>query len=823
MSDLPIYIDTILPLPLPQLFTYKVPYNYVSEVSLGKRVLVQFGAKKYYTAIIVKVHNNNPSGNYEVKEIISVIDQVQVVNELQLQLWQWIADYYMCPMGDVMKAALPAGLKLESESKVFPNRDFEATEPLPENEGMVYDLLCIKNEMCINDLYATIKKKNIVQVLKNLYDKEAVFIEEVLKTGYKPKKETYVRLTTQAAEVAFLNEMLDKLEKAKKQKVLLHTYLQLSGAFDENAAIEVTNKLLLETAEAGPASLKALVEKGVLEVYQKNISRLVQYSAPIADISLLSESQAKAKTEVERNFVSKDVVLLHGVTSSGKTEIYLHLIQKQIEQGKQVLYMLPEIAITTQIINRLTRHFGNTVGVYHSKYSDNERVEIWNRLNNPGKERYNIIFGVRSSVFLPFSNLGLIIIDEEHENTFKQYDPSPRYNARDVAIVFALMHKAKVLLGSATPSVESFYNTTTGKYGLVELNERYKGIKLPEIELVNLRIARKKGHLRSHFAQRLLDAIEKTVTNDKQVILFQNRRGFSQFIECPDCGWIAKCKHCDVTLTYHKYQNRLVCHYCSYSINIPSKCPDCNNSGIQTIGFGTEKIEEELSLIFPTMRIARMDFDSTRNKYAHEEIISSFENRRIDVLVGTQMIAKGLDFAHVGLVGILNADNMLNFPDFRAFERSFQLMVQVSGRAGRFDERGLVIIQTSSPGHPIISNVINNDYQSMYDDQIAERRQFKYPPLYRFIQLTIKHKDQEKCTQAATTLANNLTKKLGNRVIGPDKPVIGRIQNLYLRNIHLKLERNESIAGIKNFISDCIAKVQFEFKSTLIAIDVDPV
>jgi primosomal protein N' (replication factor Y) len=485
--------------------------------------------------------------------------------------------------------------------------------------------------------------------------------------------------------------------------------------------------------------------------------------------------------------------------------------------------LLPEIAITVQIINRLRTYFGNKVGIYHSKFSDNERVEIFNRLGSSGTDAYQIILGVRSSVFLPFNNLGLVITDEEHENTFKQYDPAPRYNARDSAIVLAKLHNAKVILGSATPSVESYYNATSGKYCLVELKERYRNIKLPEMRLVNLRIAKKKGRMNSHFSTELLECIEECLKQSKQVILFQNRRGFSPIIECLDCGWVPRCKHCDVTLTYHKFQNQLVCHYCDYSTGVARKCAGCGQTNLQTVGFGTEKIEEELAIMFPVSRIKRMDLDSTRTKHAHEDIISDFENQRINILIGTQMVTKGLDFEHVGLVGILNADQMLNFPDFRAFERSFQLMVQVSGRAGRKDDQGLVIIQTSSPAHPIIRYVLKNDYQSMFNEQIEERGLFGYPPLFRLIRFTVKHRDEAICINAAYSLANVLKDLLGKRVVGPDKPLIGRIQNMYLRNILLKIEKEVPISKLKLQLNAAVMTIAGNFKSARVTIDVDPV
>ena len=603
---------------------------------------------------------------------------------------------------------------------------------------------------------------------------------------------------------------------------MLLCYLRLSGFFDQSIETEVTKKVLLESTEVTSAVLKGLCDKGILEVYTRDISRIDQTEVVTKDIAVLSDAQQKALESIRSLFENQDTVLLHGVTSSGKTEVYLHLIQQIIDDGKQVLYLLPEIAITTQIINRLRKHFGNKVGVYHSKFSDNERVEIWNRLSTPSNESYQVIIGVRSSVFLPFSNLGLIIVDEEHETSFKQYDPAPRYNARDISMVLAKLHRAKVLLGTATPSVETYFNATNGKYGLVNLFERFSGVKLPEIRLVNMRIARKKNHVQSLFSTELLDHIGLALEKAKQVILFQNRRGFSPYIECTSCGWIPKCNHCDVTLTYHKFQSQLVCHYCGFAILVPPRCKECSMPSIQTMGFGTEKIEEELSIIFPSARIARMDLDSTRGKHAHEEIILSFENQQVDILVGTQMVTKGLDFANVGLVGILNADNMLNFPDFRAFERSFQLMVQVAGRAGRKDERGLVIVQTSSPGHPIISDVLKNDFQSMYQTQIEERTDFHYPPLYRLIRFTIKHKDADSCDKISETLTLQFRQFMGNRVIGPDKPLISRIQNLHLRSVLLKIERNAPLSQIKKQLLAIIANVQSMHKSAQISIDVDP-
>lgn len=814
-------VDVILPLPLNQRFTYRVPAELLHSVASGKRAVVQFGAKKYYAGIIASV-STNVVDTSKLKDIVSVLDDKPVINSLQFRFWKWISEYYMCPEGVVMKAALPAGLKLESETQFYINPEFETIEELSENEYIVFDIIKSQIFITLNDIASRINLRNYLSVVKSLIEKEAIYTGEALKTGYTPKKETYVRLTDEAKDENKLNGILDNLKRAKKQADLLLTYLRISEFAPDIPEKPVKKKVLLESCETSSSVLNALTEKRILECYEVETSRLIAKDTPISDLKQLSSVQQEACNLVVENFASKDVVLLHGVTSSGKTEIYLHLIKDAINKGKQVLYLLPEIAITTQIINRLRVHFGNDVGVYHSKFSDNERVEIWNKLNAGDLNAYKIILGVRSSVFLPFSNLGLVIVDEEHENTYKQYEPAPHYHARDAAIMLATMHKGKTLLGTATPSVESYYNTTIGKYGLVELMQRYQGIQLPEIKLVNTRVAKKKNNMKSHFSTELLDHISIALESKKQVILFQNRRGFSPYIECADCGWIPHCKHCDVTLTLHKNIRQLVCHYCGYALPIASKCNDCGSPSVQTMGFGTEKIEEELAIFYPQARISRMDLDSTRQKYAHEQIISSFENQEVDILVGTQMVTKGLDFENVALVGILNADNMLNFPDFRAYERSYQLITQVSGRAGRKGERGKVIIQTTMPGNAIIKNVTGNDFESFIKEQLSEREIFKYPPFYRLIRITLKHKDADSCDKFAHQLVESLRQLLGSRVMGPDRPLVGRIQNYYLKNILLKLERKNAILEVKNQISEIIQNVHSGYKSAQVTIDVDP-
>ncbi len=821
MTKSELFADVILPFPLPQYFTYLVPEELQNFIEIGKRSVVQFGKKRFYTAIIANIHSQKPIG-YETKSIISVLDDYPIVNSFQLQFWHWVANYYMCSMGEVMKAALPAGLKLESESLIYYNESFKNFNELTPSEDLVLGYIKNKFRTNISEIKASGLKSNLIAVIYSLYHKEAILLEESLKSGFSAKTETLVKLTEEASNEKFLIAFLDSLKRAVKQREVLFSYIRLSGIFENSNVTEVNKKALLEISGTTSNVLKSLVEKGIFDIYTKEISRLDSSEIPGKEISPLTDTQNKIKQTILEIFDNKDIVLLHGITGSGKTEIYLHLIRETIATGKQVLYLLPEIAITAQIINRLKIHFGKKVGIYHSKFSDNERVETWNRLNSDNPENYQIILGVRSSIFLPFSNLGLVIVDEEHENSFKQFDPAPRYHARDAAIVLAKLHGAKVLLGTATPSVESYYNTQIGKYGLVSLMDRFQGIKLPAFHIVNLRVARKKGHMKSHFSDELLEKISNSLEKQKQIILFQNRRGFSPFIECDECGWIQRCKHCDVTLTYHKYQNQLTCHYCGFALDMPKYCNTCKSTNLQTRGFGTEKIEEELAIYFPSARIARMDLDATRQKNAHEKIIAAFENQQTDILVGTQMVTKGLDFANVGLVGILDADSLLNYPDFRSSERGFQLMVQVSGRAGRKDEQGLALVQTSTPGHSIIQYVLKNDFAGMYHEQIEERKQFKYPPFVRLIRISLKHKNADTVVEIATNLEVRLRKFLGSRVIGPDIPIISRIQNLHIRNILLKIEREANIAKVKEKVSEIIGSITQQFKTVQISIDVDP-
>lgn len=729
------FADVILPLPLYSYFTYSLPDEWVDEVQTGCRVVVPFGRKKYYTAIVRNVHYCAPT-EYEVKEVSALLDARPILLPRQFKFWEWLSDYYLCTQGDVYKAALPSGLKLESETIVEYNPDFESDVCLPEKEQKILDMLSADPEQCVTKLEKETGIKNILSVIKSLLDKEAIFVKEELRRTYKPKTETRVRLTAAARNEHRLHIFFDELQRrAPKQLDLLMKYLELSGYLSGRDIKEVSKAELLQRTYATPAVFNGLVDRGVFEVYQQEIGRIDKaLLKEVIPVNPLNEHQQRAYHSILENFQSKNVCLLHGVTASGKTEVYIHLIEETIRQGKQVLYLLPEIALTAQITERLQRVFGSRLGIYHSKFPDAERVEIWQK--QLSEADYDIILGVRSSVFLPFRNLGLVIVDEEHENTYKQQDPAPRYHARNAAIVLASMYGAKTLLGTATPSVETWHNATSGKYGLVELKERYKEIQLPEIIPVDIKELHRKKKMNGPFSPLLLQYIREALEQKEQVILFQNRRGFAPMIECNTCGWVPKCKNCDVSLTYHKGLNQLTCHYCGYTYQLPRICPACEGTDLRNRGFGTEKIEDDIKALFPDARVARMDLDTTRTRTAYERIISDFQQGKTDILIGTQMVSKGLDFDHVSIVGILNADTMLNYPDFRAYERAFQLMAQVAGRAGRKNKRGRVVLQTKSIDHPIIPQVIANDYEAMVGGQLAERQMFHYPPYYAWCMST---------------------------------------------------------------------------------------
>lgn len=737
-----------------------VPESLQDNLIPGIRVRVQVGKKKTYTALIHHVHREKPSG-YEVRPLLAILDHTPFVNNLQLKLWNWMADYYMCSPGDIYRAAIPVGFKAEDAS-------------------------------------------------------------------YRPKTADYVRLSKEWREKKKLHFLLDKLEKAPVQLKLVMQYLETSGFPERRRPEWIEKSVLLDASDAGNQVLKSLVKKQIFETVQREVSRLDRVASELQGPESLNDNQAKALHAIKQQLEKKDVVLLHGITSSGKTEIYIHLILEELEKGRQVLYLLPEIALTTQIVTRLRRVFGNMVGVYHSKYSDSERIEIWKNLSGqPTGEspRFQVMLGARSSLFLPFSNLGLVIVDEEHENTFKQVDPAPRYHARDTAIVLAQMHGAKVLLGTATPSLESFYNCLSGKYGLVGLETRYLDLLPPKIKVVDIREAYRKKRMKSHFSVALLDAIENSLALKEQVILFQNRRGFSLFLECSECGWVARCRHCDVSLTYHKKEGKLVCHYCGYSIPVAASCEDCGSHKLLMKGFGTEKIEDEIALFFPEARIARMDLDATRSRVAFEKVLTGFERGTIDILVGTQMIAKGLDFDNVSLVGILSADNMLNYPDFRAYERSFQLMLQVSGRAGRRNKRGAVIIQAWDSRMELFQYLIRNDFRAFALLQLEERKSFHYPPYSRLIEIALKCSNKSNLDQAAEIMASLLKNQPEIRLMGPEYPLISRVRNNYVKRIILKIDKDKSVARVKDEVRKCLGELRRmdAFKSIAIRVDVDPV
>ena len=816
------FADVIVPLPIPGQYTYAVPLELEEKVCAGIRAIVPFGKKKYYTAIVTRVHEDAPAG-YDTKELVEILDKKPILLKRQYDFWQWIADYYLCTLGDVYKAALPSGMKLESETLVVVNPDYEAESPLTEKEQLVLDTLSRDTGLCINQLEKITGIKNLLPVINKLLEREAIYIKEELKRSYKPRTEVFVRLAETIKSETDLHQLFDTLNRAPKQLAALMKYVELSGWIRPGCFLkEVSRKTLLQKANIASSILSGLVEKHILELYHQEVGRLAKGTIDTMPLNPLSDAQQKAYDEIVQAFASKPVCLLHGVTSSGKTELYIHLIEQAIRAGKQVLYLLPEIALTTQITERLRRVFGNRLGIYHSKFPDAERVEIWQK--QLSEDDYDVILGVRSSVFLPFRRLGLVIVDEEHENTYKQQEPAPRYHARNAALVLASIFGAKTLLGTATPSIETYYNAIHGKYGFVQLTERHRQIQLPEIEVVDIKELARKKRMTAQFSPLLLQKIREALEQKEQVILFQNRRGFAPMIECRTCGWVPKCKNCDVSLTYHKGLNQLTCHYCGYTEPVPTSCPACGGTELVSRGFGTEKVEDSIKELFPEARIARMDLDTTRTRTAYEKIISDFEEGETDILIGTQMVSKGLDFDRVSVVGILNADSMLNYPDFRSYERAFQLMAQVAGRAGRKEKRGLVILQTKQPDLPLIHEVVTNDYARMFQEQTEERSLFRYPPFYRLIYVYLKHRKQEVLDQAADLMANVLRQGLGERVLGPDQPPIARIQTLFIKKIVVKVEQQASLSKVRAYLRQVQRMIVEDerFRSLIVYYDVDP-
>ncbi|MEJ7692590.1 primosomal protein N' [Daejeonella sp.] len=812
-----IFVEVILPLAITKTYTYRVPFDIDKQVEIGKRVVVQFGKSKIYTAIIYKI-SETPPALYEAKYIIDVLDEEPIVNHFQLSLWKWISEYYLCHLGEVMQAALPAALKLASETRITLNHSAEFDKnSLSDKEFLILDALELHSELIVSDISKLLGQKTVFPLLRSLFEKNIIIISEEISEKFKPRKKAFITLNPFYNHPANRKALFEVLERAPKQLELLLAYYKL-----EKHQPEISKADLIETSGSSAAVLKSLLEKEIFVQEDKVVSRLSSDEIETFLKFALSDAQAKALMQVQQEFSDKDVVLLYGETSSGKTQIYIRLIEQMLAQEKQTLYLLPEIALTTQVIERLREYFGNQVGIYHSKFNDAERAEVWQKVL---KGEYKMVLGARSSIFLPFQNLGLIIVDEEHESSYKQYDPAPRYHARDTAIYLAHLHKAKIMLGSATPSLESFYNSKIKKYGFVTLKGRFGGVQSPLIEVVSIAEETKRKTMQSHFTSVLMNEITGALARKEQVILFQNRRGYTPVLLCTTCGYTPKCINCDVSLTFHKSSAKLHCHYCGYKQEVLNACPACGSTKIEQKGFGTEKIEDELQLLFENARIARMDLDSTRSRNSFQLLLNDFEEGRIDILVGTQMVAKGLDFGNVTTIGIISADSMLNYPDFRAFERSFQMLSQVSGRAGRRAKQGKVIIQAYDTSHRVISQVVRNDYEEMFDTEILERRNFHYPPLYRLIQLNVKHKELPKLVTIAASLAGILRSQFADRILGPEAPLISRIRNYYIQTILIKVEKEGvSVQKIKDALRDILTAFDADpaNKGVYIQTDVDP-
>ncbi|WP_136480688.1 replication restart helicase PriA [Cognatitamlana onchidii] len=811
------FIDVIIPIPLQKLFTYRVTHAEAEFLKTGMRVSVSFGKSKIYTALVFSVHNKVPL-TYEAKDIEQILDEVPIVNTKQLKIWEWIANYYMCTLGDVMRAALPNAFILESETIIKGGNGVFDESVLKDDEFLIYEALQHQSSLKIHDISNILDKKTVLPVIKRLLEKEAIVVEEEVYEKYKPKLVRYVKMHSKFSSEKALHDLLDGLNRAPKQSKVVLSLFSISSKTKK--PVKVSD--LVKQSDTSSAIIKTLIDKEILEEYFIQTDRVVYSGEDTETSKLLNTYQQTALSKIKSLFNTYNTVLLHGVTSSGKTEVYAKLIEDTLKQDKQVLYLLPEIALTAQLITRLQNYFGEQVAVFHSKYSTHERVEVWNNvLNNERKAQ--VVLGARSSIFLPFHNLGLVIVDEEHEQSYKQFDPAPRYHARDAAIVLANMHGAKVLLGSATPSLESYYNAKQEKYGFVELLYRYNNVLMPDIELVDIKDKLKKKRMKGHFSDRLIAEMNETLTEGYQIILFQNRRGFSPVIECVTCGHAPQCPNCDVSLTYHQYRHQLRCHYCGYNTAMHKTCEACGSPEMDSKGFGTEQIEEEAKLLFSDYKVARMDLDTTRGKHGYEKIITALEQQEIDILIGTQMLTKGLDFRNVKLVGIMNADNMLNFPDFRAHERSFQLMVQVSGRAGRTEERGKVLVQTYNPNHNILQQVSTNNYGEMYKEQMNDRYNFKYPPIYKQIKITLKHKDYNRVETASIWYAKSVRQLFGDFVLGPEAPPVARIRNQFHKNILVKIPKKQSLSKTKEAIikiNNSFFSIK-DFRSVKVVLNVD--
>lgn len=818
-------VQVILPLPLRDTFTYNVPDSVSDTVGIGTRVLVQFGRKKYYTAVVAGLDQTPPSA-YEVKEVMAVLDPEPALRYPQLKFWDWISDYYLCTVGEVMKASIPAGLKLESESIVTLNPDFDYEDGirLTERQSEIVAALQHTGKDSLAGIEKTLGLKNVAPHVNALLAAGIVRMEEKIVERYRPKCVTMVRLLCDRDDSARVESIFDMTSRSPKQQAVLLAYMDLSGFSKRGgSATAVERDLLLRTAAVTPAVLKALVDKGILEIYKEKVNRFAASADTAPRSVILSDAQAKAVKEIKESFRNHAITLLHGVTGSGKTEIYCDLIKEVLAQGNQVLFLVPEISLTTQLTDRLRKVFGERLLVYHSKFSDSERVDIWNRLLHSNEPL--VVLGVRSSVFLPFARIGLIVVDEEHEASYKQYDPAPRYNARDAATMLASMHGAKTLFGSATPSVETYWKAQNGKYGLVTLSERFEGAVQPEVEIVDMRLMRKQKSVKGIISTPLRKVTRDALDGGWQAIMFQNRRGFAPVVVCRTCGWSPKCGNCDISMVYHKGSQLLRCHYCGYTQTLPTLCPACGENTLEKYGYGTERIAEEILEEFPDKKISRMDLDTTRNKQSYQDLIEDFAEHHTDILVGTQMISKGLDFAKVKVVGVLNADTLLNFPDFRSNERAFNMLEQVAGRAGRRQEMGKVIIQTSKPEERVLEHVKNHDYISYYNEELVDRQKYNYPPFTKIINIYVRNKDAAVCDAAAVMLTLELRKVFGGRVLGPERPFVGRVNTWYIQQIMLKVETAASMKKVKALLHQVYERIApaVQIKSSQIHYDVDPV
>jgi len=820
------YAEVLLPLPLTTTFTYSVPDGLAPGCRPGFRVIVPFGRKKFYTAIVVALTHIPPQG-YEVKPVAMTLDTSPILRHPQLKFWEWIADYYLCSTGEVYKAALPSGLKIESETFIDINPDFEESPDsrLSERELMILaNLKHAERRMTLGDLDRITGFSNVAALVSRLLDKGALSVDEKIVERYRVKRETCVALTANRGDSDSLHAAFNTVKGAPKQEKALMTLLELSRFMRRGEELrEVTRAELTERAGVTTAIISVLEKRGIVRLYRREISRFAPVAAPTSPLPELTDAQKTALDEIHKSWFGNDITLLHGVTSSGKTEIYIHLIDYILRQNRQALYLVPEIALTTQLTTRLQRVFGPKVIIYHSKFTDAERVELWRRLlttNDP-----LVVIGARSSVFLPFASLGLVIIDEEHEPSYKQQDPAPRYNARDAALVLARMHGAKALLGSATPAIDTYYKASTGRYGLVRLTERFGDAPLPQVEIVDTSLARRKKEMNGTFSFRLRRLVADAVSAGNQAILFLNRRGFAPMALCRQCGYVPKCENCDVSLTYHRHIDKLVCHYCGTPYELPRVCPACKEPAIEVVGYGTERVADEIDMLFPHATIARLDRDTTRDKDGYERIIEQFSNRRSDILVGTQMVTKGLDFGGVSVVGVVNADALVNFPDFRSTERAFNMLEQVAGRAGRrSDCLGRVVVQTSQPSNPVFTHLINHDYSGHYADLLKERRLYNYPPFTRIIYLYLKHRDEARLNTLATGYGMHLRQLFGNRVSGPDAPAVSRVQRMHIRRIMLKVETDASMKKVKQILRNLYVDMHSSdaMRGAIVYYDVDP-